>query len=314
MVRCSAGSNDDRACTSNDDCPGGACVRTQGVCDGGDADSIGCDSNGDCPGAECVATRLVCDGGDFSGFACLRNSHCEGDEDGVCKAGGRVCAAGPFDGLACIADGDCFLSGEDPGACTGQTPRECSLEAPCALTDGAEGQVFASSDLTLFPAGVDYFLSTIAPGAVGAVVVLAVGGGDADLFVGRVLSDNLGDYAAFSSGAANDELRFDTFSDPTFAGLTADLSQIVVAVIGAFEAPFYRLDVLYLGPSPAGDIDCDAAVTQADVNGLLQAIFDTASSLSDSAFGRCIGGDANADGRESAADLTATVQALASGA
>src|SRR5262245_12944043 len=47
---CSRGGNDGAQCLVDDDCPGGACVLSQGICDGGSEDSDYCNSADDCTG------------------------------------------------------------------------------------------------------------------------------------------------------------------------------------------------------------------------------------------------------------------------
>ncbi len=142
---CSAGANDGRACTAQSDCPGGACVITQGVCSdtaGFPCDCPGsvcsgttcsggvfaggtCDTTTNCDtGVSCVGTQKVCVGngtgsnGNPAGFSCLSNAQCS---SGQCVSTGRVCADGTdFAGFACGQDADCCASGTScnpSGAC-----------------------------------------------------------------------------------------------------------------------------------------------------------------------------------------------------
>jgi parallel beta-helix repeat protein len=134
---CSAGAQDGNACTSDADCPAGACVRVQGVCDGGDDDGVQCtcagascgtepacsddpglgscsggifagnccDPGENCAGGSaCSATQKVCLSGGNKGFSCLTNAQCAG---AVCGSSGNACHGGNFDGFACVDDGDC---------------------------------------------------------------------------------------------------------------------------------------------------------------------------------------------------------------
>ena len=174
--------------------------------------------------------------------------------------------------------------------------------------------MIGTPDPAAAPAAADSYLATALKGAVGAVIVWRVDGGDADLYVADSVSDDLTHYPAFSdnAGEASEELRLDGLSDPTFGTLLDGGIQLVVAVIGAVGAPAYRLDMVYVGPSMAGDADCDSSVNANDVSGLARALFDASVRLtSDGPFGRCIGGDANRDGHETVADIVAAMRTSA---
>lgn len=157
--QCSAGLAIGTACSSDEDCPEAACVRTHAVCDGGsderfdcpcpggtcsvgvggcggDADlatCVGGSRAGDCcdplvacaSGAACVATAKVCAGGVEKGFGCLRDAHCPGS---TCAATGFVCRGGMFDGFPCVDPAECAAGGvchgwvaptPGPGGCVG---------------------------------------------------------------------------------------------------------------------------------------------------------------------------------------------------
>ncbi len=134
---CSGGELDGSACSADADCPGGACVTAQGVCDGGSDDGLLCDcaggtcsSGASCPvnpamgtcrgGAAdgqccdpqsncaghspCTGTQKVCASGPGRGLSCLRDIQCPQSQ---CVPTGKSCSAGEFARFACVADGDC---------------------------------------------------------------------------------------------------------------------------------------------------------------------------------------------------------------
>jgi len=78
---------------------------------------------------------------------------------------------------------------------------------------------------------------------------------------------------------------------------TATLSPSPTATFTASPTPL---------PASAGDADCNGAVNVADLPALVTKIFDP------SAHNQCNGADANGDELTSAADLTASVEILAS--
>jgi hypothetical protein len=164
---CSAGSRDGQLCISDDDCPGGACVLVQGVCDGGDDDGFFClCPNGTCStapvcsldpdfgtcaggvfagdccltdfncsgGRPCVPTQRVCLGGEFQALPCLRNDHCPGS---TCGSTGRfclgICQSGLFQGDVCAVEEDCdgaeCVSDFQDNSCVQDI--DCCFEAPC---------------------------------------------------------------------------------------------------------------------------------------------------------------------------------------
>ncbi|MFI5399098.1 MAG: beta-propeller fold lactonase family protein [Candidatus Binatia bacterium] len=109
---CSAGARDGAACAVDADCPDGACVVAQGVCDGGKDDGLLCD----CPGATCVAgatcgtdpTMGTCSGGTADGQCCDAQSNCAGNRS--CVGTQKVCLAGPVRGMSCLRDAQCLGS------------------------------------------------------------------------------------------------------------------------------------------------------------------------------------------------------------
>jgi len=106
---CSAGTRDGSPCSTNADCPGGACAAVQGVCDGGADDGLLCD----CPGATCAGQPVcgddpqlgTCSGGALDGACCDRTFNCGGGA--ACTATYRLCASGPSKGMPCLADHHC---------------------------------------------------------------------------------------------------------------------------------------------------------------------------------------------------------------
>jgi len=135
--QCSAGANDGQSCSSSTDCPSGACVIIQAVCDGGDSDGQACDCAGGtcnsrslCPttahrftcsggdddgaccdirnncsrGTNCVGTQRLCVSGDSAGSACLNDGHCP---NGTCGSTGMVCRGGDANGFTCASRDDC---------------------------------------------------------------------------------------------------------------------------------------------------------------------------------------------------------------
>ena len=85
---CSAGSNDGNTCEAQGDCPGGACVVVQGVCN--DEGGFPCD----CPGGTCSGT--ACTGGPFSGQSCYTADNC--DAGVACQGSQKVCVGGSTSG------------------------------------------------------------------------------------------------------------------------------------------------------------------------------------------------------------------------
>jgi YVTN family beta-propeller protein len=108
---CAAGGRDGQACADDNNCPAGACVVPQGVCDGGEDDGLLCD----CPGGACRAAGNacgadpdagVCQGGEVDGACCDRTFACR--DGSACKATRRLCAAGPAKGSPCLIDAHCL--------------------------------------------------------------------------------------------------------------------------------------------------------------------------------------------------------------
>lgn len=318
---CSAGPNDAQICEVTADCPEGACVRTQGLCATQETDIVHCDSDADCSGGrlQCVATYAVCGSGAYAGLPCINDDQCAGQ---ACLASGRVCDGGLFSTLSCVTDFDCNCisrfecdtSSIPPGGCEGATPRPCSFAAPCPA-DGREEQVFAFSNGDQPAVGVDYYVEPIPVDVEGLVAVVRMTGGDADLYIGTEVSGRREDYPVISerAGETSEEVRIDGHSGVTFGDLVAGATDVAFAVVGFDQAPFYTLTVLFLGSSAPGDIDCAGGVNAADVEGLLAVLFDPATRLTtDGAIGRCIGGDANDDGREAAADIVGVMRRIGS--
>jgi hypothetical protein len=142
---CSAGQNDNLVCTSHFDCPGGACVVAQKVCDGGPDDGFGCAGDVNCSGgARCLATARICSGGEDDSFGCARNDNCRGG--GTCVASGQVCdggdtAADDYDPFAL------FFSCTNDQSCADAT---LSCRAPTAVglacsAGGRDGQPCTSN-------------------------------------------------------------------------------------------------------------------------------------------------------------------------
>ncbi len=330
---CSGGNNNGGTCSTDDDCPAGICVLSQPICVGGDSDLFFCESQVDCPNGSCQASFTVCDGGDLQGFSCLSDSQCGSQAGGgacisdggtrpCCFASGRVCDGGPFDGLGCVEDVNCNCDSTDqscldvsefPGACIGRTPRLCSLEAPCVFEGSFQEQVFAPAD-PQSPASADYYLAPSQGDAVGVVVVLRSTDGDADLYAGSTLSNNLDDYPFRSENGEGqrDVVRIDAHTDPTFATVVSSAgADLAIAVIAFDGSPHYTLQAVYLQTSPAGDADCDNQVTENDTAAVANVLFDPAAEVSRDAPGsRCIGADGNDDGIESAADIVSVVRRL----
>ena len=120
--RCSAGTRDAQGCVSDADCPAGACVHVQGVCEGGTDAGLLCD----CPGSSCAeasacgasADAGVCSSGERAGECCDRSFNC--GRGGSCVAAYRLCASGASKGLPCTSDSQCVAA-----ACVA-TGRRCA--------------------------------------------------------------------------------------------------------------------------------------------------------------------------------------------
>jgi len=279
-----------------------------------------CDTPADCPGSTCKATQRVCA---QSGSYCVDDNDCNSGEH--CVSTGLVCIGGSFDSFSCADDSDCY-DPTDPddvqGACTGLTPRACSLQAPCELQGDANGDVYGLAfDPTVSPATFDFYVVPIVNGAAGAVVVLRPHNDDADLYVGpqvkpTILSPTDYPFTSNNVGETTDFVRIDSYSDPTYANFIAGLSEFAAAVVGSGGEPNYTIEALFLGPSQSGDGNCDGTVNSEDVEGFIDVPFDPAARLTDesSPFARCVGADSNQDGSETAADFVATVRNIAGSA
>ncbi len=172
---CSAGARDGQPCRIQMDCPDGACVIAQGVCDDGNgfpcdcagstcsSDSLTCvggafadrpcDPSSACaPGTECLGTQRICVGlGDAgsnllsAGFSCLVDQQCASMQ---CRSTGLVCGVGSsYTGFSCGEDSDCCITGSDcpPGICgtvlptatpTSTTPTP-TIPTPTPMTYGS---------------------------------------------------------------------------------------------------------------------------------------------------------------------------------
>ena len=155
---CSAGSKDGKACQTHADCPGGACVIAQGVCnDGSICDCPGgtcsestdlcsggaragqtCDSTFNCASGTCQGTQKVCVGGSSTGtllgpgFSCLSNAQCDSSH---CNSTGLVCAVGSdYVGYSCGRDADCCAASCPAGAC--YSPGAVPTPTPTASRTG----------------------------------------------------------------------------------------------------------------------------------------------------------------------------------
>jgi hypothetical protein len=329
---CSGGGRSGGACTETEECPDGICVNTQAICDGGNSELNFCNSPADCPGGTCTVSFHVCDGGDLQGFSCLRDEQCgaqsaedcvsDGGSRPCCVASGRVCNGGVFDGLGCIVDANCNCDPLDdacleiadlPGACEGLTPRPCSLQAPCIFLGSFDEQVFAPSGAAA-PASADYLLSAVPAEVAGLVVVLRTTSGDADLYVGRTLTNDLDLYEFTSelTGEIDDVVRVDPLTTPAFASFVEGLTDVAILVVAFDGYPLYRVTAAYLGTGEPGDADCSRVVDERDRTGTANVLFDPAAGIAvEPSFSRCIGTDANGDGRESAADLVGIARRVA---
>lgn len=130
---CSSGANDGRPCQTHADCPGGACVRAQGVCNdqdglpcqcfGGTCSAQGacsggilvgsaCDPADNCAaGVDCVGTQMICvdaAGGSSpsAGSPCVTSTQCGAAQ---CRSTGRICSSEgtTYPEVACAQDADC---------------------------------------------------------------------------------------------------------------------------------------------------------------------------------------------------------------
>lgn len=140
---CSLGTRDGQTCASDDDCPGGVCVLTQGVCDGGIDDGLPCScAGGTCSGTPVCsadATFGTCSGGPFAGECCDRDFNCR--EGRPCAGTQKICLGGQSQGFPCLRDSQC------PGSVCRSTGRFClgvcqsgsSSGTLCTTTDDCGG-------------------------------------------------------------------------------------------------------------------------------------------------------------------------------
>ena len=137
---CSKGSNNGGPCTSNSQCPGGACVIGDVLCAGATTPHD-CESDTDCePQSPCTLTQKVCDGG-FTGQYCVDSSTCGG---GQCLSTGKYCNGGR--NFACVDDTDCTDNGScvaggvglpEPTLTPTSTPVPSSDDDGCAINPNA---------------------------------------------------------------------------------------------------------------------------------------------------------------------------------
>jgi hypothetical protein len=134
---CSAGSNDGKTCESHGDCPSGACVVVQGVCN--DEAGYPCD----CPGATCNGT--TCTGGPFSGQSCSTDFNC--DTGVACQGSQKVCVGSGESGILpsgypCLNDQQCESSqcrstGLVCKAGTAYSSYPCSQDSDCCIPEAS---------------------------------------------------------------------------------------------------------------------------------------------------------------------------------
>jgi hypothetical protein len=139
---CSAGGNNGDECDFDSDCPNGACVAAQFICEGGTRDTdicdcpestcvrgacsggprenAACDPANECDGGTCQQTSRICNAGDLKGFGCANNGQC--GDGAVCVANGQFCWGGSFFKFGCVDDDDCDPEG-DAGICRGPAQR-----------------------------------------------------------------------------------------------------------------------------------------------------------------------------------------------
>lgn len=136
---CSLGSRDGQSCGSDDDCPGGVCVLSQGVCDGGDDDGFPCS----CAGGTCSGTPVcssdasfgTCSGGPFAGECCDLDFNCSGGRP--CTGSQKVCLGGQSQGFPCLRDAQC------PGSVCRSTGKFC---LGVCQTGASQGDLCTSDD------------------------------------------------------------------------------------------------------------------------------------------------------------------------
>ena len=164
----SGGPNDGNPCQTHADCPGGACVYVQGVCNdqnglpclcpggtcSGDTCSGGpfagqtCDTKYNCnPGVACQGSQKVCVGGSNTGtllgpgYSCLNDQQCDSSQ---CRSTGRVCVGYCNDqnqSLCPCPDGTCGAA----GTCSGGLLDGFSCDATMKCSSGTDcvGTAFA---------------------------------------------------------------------------------------------------------------------------------------------------------------------------
>ncbi|MGD0946447.1 MAG: hypothetical protein ABSA52_03375 [Candidatus Binatia bacterium] len=181
---CSAGSNDGNTCQTHADCPGGACVYVQGVCNdqngllcdcpsstcsaqpacstdssmgtcsGGVFAGVCCDTTYNCDsGVACQESQKVCVGGSTSGYPCLNDQQCNSSQ---CRSTGLVCEEGTdYAGDSCAQDSDCCVQPTTcaVGACfspaTVLTPTATASRTGAAVTPTPSPSVRASVTATV---------------------------------------------------------------------------------------------------------------------------------------------------------------------
>jgi hypothetical protein len=182
---CSAGIRDGFSCAQHADCPDGACVLAQGVCDAGPNDGLPCDCPGgtcigsgvdptvgtcragtsdgepcdptsECATHPCTGTQQICVAGTMKGASCLRDDQCYG---GACSSTGKICIDGTdFAGSSCADDADCCVN---PSRCSSGN---CASARPPVLTaTPAPSTPFPTTTATDTPVGTSTDIPTATP-------------------------------------------------------------------------------------------------------------------------------------------------------
>ena len=103
-------------------------------------------------------------------------------------------------------------------------------------------------------------------------------------------------------------IRIDAFSVPQpYDQFAALLSEIAVTVIGFDGSPTTHSTRSISVRAIRGDVDCNGTVNGQDIADLIRLVYNRALRVSCGAFDRGVGADANQDGRQTSADLTASV-------
>jgi hypothetical protein len=135
--------------------------------------------------------------------------------------------------------------------------------------------VITGLDILVFPGSTRYYAVSLEPGVETLDISLAGFTGDGDLFLGRTLSADPGDYDFFSAqdGNLDEAIRLDTTTDPPIAA-----SQVWYIAVHGFQETDYTLTASWTVPAAGpvflrGDCNGDGGFDISDAVAALNGLF-----------------------------------------